>query len=285
MRATVSTELTAALACPQCQTPVAGSGEYLVCSSCLARYPVLRGIPLMFPSAAQPGPDNVTRLYDSIAGDYDQVLPGHVAEHYLRRRVDLICQFAPSGTVLDVGCGTGGLASRLAGMGYRVAGLDASIGMLDVLARRGNNVMGVAGYGQCLPFLSDSFNIVVTVAALHHIADASKVSATLREMYRVLRPGGALVVWDHNPLNPYWPLLMRRVPQDSGEERLIPRQEIVEALSGAGATVTDALRLGFMPDFMPRPLVGIWSWLEAIAESLPLVRKMAAHNVVVARKS
>lgn len=255
-----------------------------MCHGCGARYPVLRGIPMMFPPGVRGDPDSVTHLYNSIAAEYDRVLPGHVTEHYLRRRVAVIRQFIPSGAVLDVGCGTGGLASRLAGMGYQVVGLDASIGMLDVLSRRGG-ATGIAGYGQCLPFLAGTFNLVVTVAALHHIAEAGKVSATLTEMYRVLRPGGTLIVWDHNPLNPYWPLLIRRVPQDSGEERLIPRREIVEALGRAGATVTDALRLGFTPDFMPRPLMGLWSWVEELAELVPVVRELAAHNVVIARKA
>ena len=36
------------------------------------------------------------------------------------------------------------------------------------------------------------------------------------------RPGGRVLVWDHNPRNPYWGRLMARVPQDTGEERLIP---------------------------------------------------------------
>ena len=43
-------------------------------------------------------------------------------------------------------------------------------------------------------------------------------------MVRVARPGGRILVWDHNPRNPYWGRLMARVPQDTGEERLIPER-------------------------------------------------------------
>ena len=76
---------------------------------------------------------------------------------------------------------------------------------------------------------------------------------TLPEMVRVTRPGGHILIWDHNPLNPYWSLLMRRVPQDIGAERLVPMAEIVDGLRAAGADVVRADRLGLMPDFVPRP--------------------------------
>ena len=50
-------------------------------------------------------------------------------------------------------------------------------------------------------------------------------------MLRVLRSGGHLLIWDHNPRNPYWNFLMKRVPQDCGEERLIHKNEILSILA------------------------------------------------------
>ena len=43
------------------------------------------------------------------------------------------------------------------------------------------------------------------------------------------------MVWDHNPRNPYWPYLMKRVPQDIGEERLIGLEELLGGLEAGGA--------------------------------------------------
>jgi hypothetical protein len=102
-------------------------------------------------------------------------------------------------------------------------------------------------------------------------------------MWRVVRRGGAVLIWDHNPLNPYWPLLMRRVPQDKGTERLVPLREIRSALAPLGAELT-ARRLGFTPDFVPRRAMGLVSAIESVLERVPGLREIAAHNVVVARK-
>ena len=71
-------------------------------------------------------------------------------------------------------------------------------------------------------------------------------------MVRVTRPGGRILVWDHNPRNPYWRLLMARVPQDTGEERLIGMRELVEGLVDAGAEPVLVTRLGMVPEFTPR---------------------------------
>ncbi len=84
--------------------------------------------------------------------------------------------------------------------------------------------------------LSGSFDLVLTVAALHHIADPVAVRATLAEMVRVCRPGGRIVVWDHNPRNPDWKLLMARVPQDDGTERLIGEREVLDGIRSGGRT-------------------------------------------------
>ena len=141
----------------------------------------------------------------------------------------------PPGPALDVGCGTGALAERLAAAGYEVTGVDPSVGMLEVLRGRCDAVNAVQASGTELPFDDDSFELVLTVATMHHIATPGAVRRTLAEMVRVSRPGGRIVIWDHNPRNPYWSSLMGRVPQDTGEERLIPEAEIVDGLQLAGA--------------------------------------------------
>src|SRR5688500_12515934 len=70
--------------------------------------------------------------FDRTADEYDDSLPAHVAEHYLRKRLAFIRQHVSPGPALDVGCGTGRLAERLADAGYPVVGVDPSPGMLAV---------------------------------------------------------------------------------------------------------------------------------------------------------
>ena len=187
--------------------------------------------------------------FDEIATVYDESLPAHVVEHYLRKRTRFIVEHCPPGQGLDVGCGTGVLAARLAGAGFEMSGIDPSDGMLDILRANSPEIQAVQASGTDLPFPDDSFDLVYCVAVMHHVADADDVRQTLAEMVRVARPSGRILVWDHNPRNPYWGRLMEKVPQDTGEERLIPEEEVIGGLTGAGARIVSSTQLGMVPDF------------------------------------
>ena len=221
--------------------------------------------------------------FDRIAGEYDASLPPHVVEHYLDKRVAFVRNHCPLGPALDVGCGTGVLAGRLAQAGYRMTGVDPSQGMLDVLSARTPAVAAVRGSGTDLPFDDDSFELVLSVATMHHIADPEAVRKTLHEMVRVARPSGRVLIWDHNGRNPYWRLIMSRVPQDDGSERLVPEQEIVRGLEETGAEIVVSRRLGLVADLTPRALMGVATGAERLAERTPGLRSLCAHNVVLAR--
>ena len=222
--------------------------------------------------------------FDSIAGRYDESLPAHVVEHYLAKRSRFVLAHCPRGRALDVGCGTGALAARLAAAGYEMTGVDPSEGMLDVLRARAPGVRAVRGSGTALPFADASFDVVLSVATLHHIADPGDVRETLAEMVRVARPSGRVLVWDHNPRNPYWGRLMARVPQDTGDERLVGEAELIRGLRGAGAEILLSTQLGVVPDFVPRAALRAAAAAERAFERTPLVCRLCAHNVVLAAK-
>lgn len=107
---------------------------------------------------------------------------------------------------------------------------------------------------------------------------------TLREMWRITRPGGVVVIWDHNPLNPYWPILMKRMPQDQEPTRLVPARELEEHLRRAGADNITTTRAGWIPEFCPKGLLRAAGIFERALESCPGIRNFSAHNVVTARK-
>jgi SAM-dependent methyltransferase len=222
--------------------------------------------------------------FDSIAGVYDESLPAHVVEHYLTKRTRFVLDHCPRGRGLDVGCGTGALAARLSAAGYEMTGVDPSGGMLEILSSRAPEVHAVKASGTSLPFPDDSFDLVLSVAVMHHVANAGDVRRTLVEMVRVATPAGRILVWDHNPRNPYWGPLMARVPQDTGEERLIPETELLEGLLAAGAEVLVSRQLGMVPDFVPRAALRAAAAAERALEHTPLLRALAASNVVLAIK-
>jgi SAM-dependent methyltransferase len=225
--------------------------------------------------------------FDAIAGIYDDVFPPHIIEHYLRRRAAYVLRHAAARgqSALDVGAGTGLLAERLSDLGLGVVALDPFPQMLGKLCQRRPDIETVVAHGDDIPFPDDVFDLTYSVAVMHHIAEPSQVRRTLSEMVRVTRPGGQILVWDHNPLNPYWSLLMRRVPQDTGAERLVPLPELVAGLREAGADILCTERLGLMPEFVPRWLLGPAAAIERAVESIPGLRCFCAHNVVLAIKT
>lgn len=223
--------------------------------------------------------------FDSVADAYDDSLPHHVMDHYEAKRVAFIKSVTqPGSKVLDVGCGTGVLAEALVKEGFDVTGLDPFLGMLKHVKARVPDLETVHGRGEALPFPDNTFDFTYCVAVMHHVASKENVRKTLLEMVRVTKPGGKIMVWDHNPRNPYWPILMKRVPQDTGAERLIPDSEIVAGMKEGGAVPIYNQPLGLMPDFTPPKLVPVVAQVEKVVERIPLLKLIAAHNVVVGIK-
>lgn len=102
--------------------------------------------------------------------------------------------------VLDVACGTGVLARAAAkrvGEAGRVAGLDLNDGMLAVARRRTPDVAWRLGRAEDLPYADGRFDAVVSQFGMMFFRDRTRA---LREMWRVLRPGGRLAVAVWGPL-------------------------------------------------------------------------------------
>lgn len=137
---------------------------------------------------------DVVAEYDRLAPDYDERWSFYVratAEATARRVV-----VVPGQRLLDVGCGTGALLRLLGHQHPRVslAGIDPSHAMLAIArARLPANVGLMQGSAEQLPLADATFDIVVTNSAFHYFADPA---AAVRNMKRVLRPGGKLVITD-----------------------------------------------------------------------------------------
>ena len=106
--------------------------------------------------------------------------------------------------ILDVGCGDGVLATRLARSGARVTGIDDSAEMLAAARRRAKaaslGIDLVEGDAGDLPFPAGHFDCVVSVATLCFVDDPRP---TIREMVRVLKPGGTLILGELGRWNPW----------------------------------------------------------------------------------
>ena len=138
--------------------------------------------------------DPVVAEYAKVAGQYDAKWAFYVeatTRETLRR-----LPMTPSARVLDVGCGTGELLRRLRAKYPQslLAGIDPVPEMLAVARDKlsGSEDLRI-GYADALPWRAASFDVVVSCNMFHYITHPVEA---LREMARVVRPGGALVLTD-----------------------------------------------------------------------------------------
>lgn len=125
------------------------------------------------------------------------------------RRIVALSGALPGDSALDIGCSGGYLARKLAaavGPDGRVTGVDPSEAAIAYARRRGDGAMTFAvGTAQDLGLPDASFDIVTCTLAMHHVP-ARKRETAFREMYRVTRPGGRVVVADFDPARMPLPL-------------------------------------------------------------------------------
>jgi len=131
--------------------------------------------------------------YDDFAGWYEKErhLPYHRMLDDLE--VELVEQYGVGKDVLEVGCGTGLILHRTARFARTAVGIDLSGGMLVKAQQRGLSVAQASATE--LPFASASVDVAYSFKVLAHIPD---IQGALREMARVVRPGGWVLAEFYN---------------------------------------------------------------------------------------
>jgi ubiquinone/menaquinone biosynthesis C-methylase UbiE len=138
------------------------------------------------------GPGDVD-FFDRFAGLYDLVMPsariGPLRDGFAfaDRRID---------SVVDLAGGTGRASDGLTAAGFDPVVVDRSAGMLRRTRESGHGA--VRGDAEALPLRDDAVDAAVIIDALHHLPDPE---SGLAEAFRVLRPGGVVVIQEFDPLS------------------------------------------------------------------------------------
>ncbi len=128
-------------------------------------------------------------------------------------------------------------------------------------------------HGARTPFPDWSFDLVLISAVLHHVPPRERPEV-YAELRRVVRPGGAIVVFEHNPLNPVTRYVVARTPIDR-DAVLLRASEVESGLLAAGARVRRTRYIMFAPPRL-RSLDG----LDDILGRLPFGAQYAVDATV-----
>lgn len=152
--------------------------------------------------------ERVRRAWDERAAEWDAAASDAAVAPDRPSDVDLVLaalRLRPGDRLLDAGCGSGHWAVAFAGRGVRVAGIDLSPEMIRHArvrgAAAGADVDWRVGDLAALPFPDGAFDAIHARVALHFVPD---VPAALRELRRVLRPGGRLLASVPGALSPIY---------------------------------------------------------------------------------
>ena len=152
-------------------------------------------------NSPHPQPDRRERTrasYDVVAQEYAARIYGELSgKPFDREWLDDFAQRTrPLGPVCDLGCGPGHIARYLQERGTRCFGLDLSFGNLKQARRLNSALEFVQGDMLALPFRAETLDGIAAFYSIIHL-DREQVPAALREMCRVLRPGGWLLLAFH----------------------------------------------------------------------------------------
>ena len=202
------------------------------------------------------------RLFDVWSRVYDNPAVQRAVYRPVQDAVVKALGEEPTRRVLDVGCGTGLLTTRLAESDREraVVGFDLSFGMLEQAVARSRQPAWVQGDSLRLPFDDRTFDAVTSTESLHWYPDQT---AALREFNRVLVPGGRMLValvnpavesvsymahtWSQLMNQPFWwptRQRMREQVRDAGFE--LVRQQRIARLPG-GLLIPPVLTVGRRP--------------------------------------
>jgi SAM-dependent methyltransferase len=205
--------------------------------------------------------------FDQYAGQYQALLSAQTrffdsdSDYFARYKIDRVkALVGKAEAALDFGCGIGRSmqALRAAFPGADIAGCDPSAESLAI-ARHENPQCRFFNMDE--PAAEPRFDLVLASCVFHHIQPPARQEA-LRYCFGCLKPGGRLVIFEHNPFNPVTRHLVNTCPFDA-DAVLLSMRETIGRMREAQFTIERAAYCLFFPGALAalRPLESLMGWL------------------------
>lgn len=231
--------------------------------------------------------DKITLKIDAFR-EYEKAVIGSArARHTYFKRLKTVSQLSGgfSGKrILDVGCGYGFRTLGILGEGARrMTGVDLDRDRIFAaknyaLERGGDRASFLVTDSENMGFKDHSFDLVVADEMIHHVKNLTEAFS---EMYRVIRPGGVIVVSDHNRLS-LPSEMVRSFCFGKNKEKVFSAIQIRGFLKEAGFREISYRHIIFTLPFarLPQRLVRMNAIMESFIEGTPLLRRQCGVYVI-----
>ena len=132
---------------------------------------------------------SVASVYNNIAHDFSNTRTKYNIWNSVRKFIE---ELPSKSLVADIGCGNGkNMQLRTEELTY--SGIDISEEMVNICQARGHHV--IQGNILRIPFADDKFDAVMSIAVIHHLESRSDRIAAIRELVRITKPGGKILIY------------------------------------------------------------------------------------------
>lgn len=222
------------------------------------------------------------KLFDKYQYTYSKK---HIEDHYLWKRFGFINKLIKiDDFVLDIGCSTGATIDKI--NSKNKYGADFSKRQIEDAKKIHKNINFNKMDAKKLLFKDNFFNFVYSANTLYYVESLSKdgLKRSLKEIKRVLKKEGKVLIIEPNKRNPYWKLFLGKEKYDTGMEKHLSVGKIIKELKDLDFKNIKLCYRGLLPTFCPKFLMPFAKGFEYFIEKSIFAKYLCSHFYLVGVK-
>jgi ubiquinone/menaquinone biosynthesis C-methylase UbiE len=205
-----------------------------------------------------------------------------------KRRVKMLSEsITPGMNVLELGCGTGNFTKELCNTKANIRAIDIALDLISIAKEniKNEHVEFLIENAHTMSFPNELFDAVVGSSVLHHL----EIDDALKDIFRVLKPGGKILFTEPNMMNPQIalqkniPFLKRRLG-DSPDETAFFRWSLKRKLEKYGFKIVKIIPFDFLHPGTPEILIPAINNFGRFLEKAPMIKEFAGSLYIKALK-